>query len=145
MNAVKAPTVRGRLRRQVTSAMLVLSLSMGAIVATPTPTHAVGSYVLAQFSINGRFPVPSCFCGSDVAGATVKVMYSLDGRVWNFLGYGYYRLNEVGSFGFNAPGMEHWYFAMMVDEQIGSARFMSPWVIFYPYDRSPKKALVSVW
>ena len=144
MNAVKAPKVQGRFRRQVTSVMLVLSLSMGAILATPTPAHAAGSYVLAQFSMSGNFPVLPCTCISDVGGANVNVYYSLDGRTWNYLASG--PVNTVGTFGFNAPGLEHWYFAMQVNHQMASAHFISPWVYFYPYDRnsytSPKKALV---
>jgi len=102
MNAVKAPTVRGRFRRQVTSVMLVLSLSMGAIVATPTPAHAASSsYVVAQFQMNGGFAVPSCFCGSDVASAWVEWQL-WTGSSWYPLGY--YRLIEVGSFGWNTCG-----------------------------------------
>ena len=147
MNALNTTTVRRRFRRQVTSFMLVLSLSMGAIVATPTPAHAAGSYVLAQFSISGRFPVLPCACMSDVAGATVEVWYSLDGRSWNLLLTS--QVNTVGTFGLNAPGAENWYFAMRVNHLEPTARFVSDWAIFYPYDRntfsSPRKALVHVW
>jgi hypothetical protein len=123
--------------------MLVLSLSLGAIVATPTTAHAAGSYFGAQFSMNGFFPTPSCFCSSDVAGATAKVWWSLDGRSWYFVGY--FPLNEAGRVGFDMPGLEYLYFAIMVDHQMASARFMSPVVYFHPYERSPfpKQALVT--
>lgn len=140
MNAVKA--LKGRCRRQITSAMLMLVLTIGAIVANPMPAHAAGSFFGAQFSMSGFFPTPSCFCGSDVAGATAKVWWSLDGYSWYYVGA--FTLNEAGRVGFDFPGLEYLHFAIMVDHQMASAWFMSPVVYFQPYERSlsPKQALV---
>ena len=122
MNALNTTTVRRRFRRQVTSFMLVLSLSMGVIAATPTPAHAAGSYVVAQFQMTGRFAIPSCFCGSDVASAWAELQL-WTGSTWYPLGY--YQLNEVGSFGWNTSG---YYFRIRVNH----THLMSPWVIFGP-------------
>ncbi|HVQ40844.1 MAG TPA: hypothetical protein VMS54_01495, partial [Vicinamibacterales bacterium] len=94
MNAVKASTVQSRFRRQVTSVMLVLSLSLGAIVATPTPAHAAGSHIGVQFSMNGYFPAPYSFGVSDMADETAQVWLSFDGRSWFF--HTYFKLNQLG-------------------------------------------------
>ena len=121
MNAVKALTVRPRFRRQITSIMLVLSLSMGAIVATPTSAHAASFTVVGAFQMTGNFPSAGCFCSSDVAGANVEVMV-WSGTYWYPAGN--YTLNNLGRLALNTTG----YVAMRVNH----GRLMSGWLIFGP-------------
>ena len=139
-NTHSASAVPVRFRRQVTSLLLVLSLSIGTIVAIPTPAHAA-SYVQGNFSMNGFFPTPGCFCQSDIAGATVKLMYSFDGSSW-YPG-GSATLNALGRYGFSVnPGFQNAYIAMRVDHPAGY--FLSPWLFFFPgAETSVQRAMVT--
>ena len=79
MNALKASAVRDRFRRQVTSVMLVLSLSVGAIVVTPTPAHAATS-------VFGCFRYSGLNAGIPPAGTPVYLTF-WNGYAWQNTGY----------------------------------------------------------
>ena len=122
MNAFNASAVRGRFRRQVTSVMLVLSLSMGAILATPASAHAASStYVLAQFQMSG--PFATCTgCYSDVGGAWAE-WQMWTGSSWHSLGF--YQLNVNGTWGWYTTGS---YFRIRVSH----TGMWSKWLTFGP-------------
>jgi hypothetical protein len=79
MNAFNASPVRGRFRRQVTSAMLVLSLSIGGIVATPTPAHAATS-------VYGCFRYEGQGSGTPPQGTPVYLVF-WNGSNWQHTGF----------------------------------------------------------
>jgi hypothetical protein len=129
MNPFQAPAV-GRFRRQVTSILVAMSLSVGMIAANPTPGYAA-STVQARFSLNGYYPDPAKFERSEIWGLNANFFLWVEGYGWYYIGS--MELSPVGWVGLTVPpGLQNSFIGVQVNDREGAAYFTSGMVIFPP-------------
>lgn len=125
MNPFHASTV-GRIRRQITSILVAMSLSVGMVVANPTAGQAA-SMVQARFWLNGYAPdTPGV-----IEGLNANFFIWVEGQGWHY--FGSMTLSRFGWTGITVPPQaQRSYFGIQVSDRKGAAAYSSGMVVFPP-------------